>query len=166
MTFSSEVREKVTRLSLGLMLAGTISLSLAACDSNSAPTPTAPAAATVPAAAQAPAGDAAGSGTGSGSSSSAAAQEVKADLNEWSVQLDKSDLSAGKYTFVTTNDGKFNHNLKVVDSSGSEIAGTPNFTNADGAKSFQVDLKPGTYTFLCDIPGHPEKGMKTDVTVK
>jgi plastocyanin len=30
----------------------------------------------------------------------------------------------------------------------------------------KVDLKPGAYTFYCDIPGHREGGMEGKITVK
>jgi plastocyanin len=41
-----------------------------------------------------------------------------------------------------------------------EVAGD---TKTDAKK---VDLKPGTYTFYCDILGHREQGMEGTITVK
>jgi uncharacterized cupredoxin-like copper-binding protein len=35
-----------------------------------------------------------------------------------------------------------------------------------GTSSFKVTLKPGTYTFLCEVPGHAAAGMKGTLTVK
>ena len=40
---------------------------------------------------------------------------------------------------------------------------------ADGggdAQSKKIDLKPGKYTFYCDIPGHRAAGMEGTLTVK
>jgi len=37
---------------------------------------------------------------------------------------------------------------------------------ATRSSSATVTLKPGTYTILCDIPGHEEAGMKTTLTVR
>jgi plastocyanin len=40
---------------------------------------------------------------------------------------------------------------------------------ADGggaAESKKIDLKPGKYTFYCDIPGHRAAGMQGTLTVK
>lgn len=45
----------------------------------------------------------------------------------------------------------------------------PNFKlEASSGKSdeLKVDLKPGTYTFYCDIPGHREAGMEGTLTVQ
>jgi len=35
-----------------------------------------------------------------------------------------------------------------------------------GVSKFQANLKPGKYTFLCDVPGHAAAGMKGTLTVK
>jgi plastocyanin len=35
-----------------------------------------------------------------------------------------------------------------------------------GTSSFKADLKPGTYTYLCEVPGHFAAGMKGTLTVK
>ena len=35
-----------------------------------------------------------------------------------------------------------------------------------GAQSKKIDLKPGKYTFYCNIPGHRAAGMQGTLTVK
>jgi uncharacterized cupredoxin-like copper-binding protein len=37
---------------------------------------------------------------------------------------------------------------------------------AKGSTSFPVHLKPGTYTFFCQVPGHRPAGMFGTITVK
>ena len=37
---------------------------------------------------------------------------------------------------------------------------------ASGKTSVSADLAPGTYTFLCTVPGHAEAGMEGTLTVK
>ena len=38
--------------------------------------------------------------------------------------------------------------------------------SAKGKTSVSADLAPGTYTFLCTVPGHAEAGMEGTLTVK
>jgi plastocyanin len=100
-----------------------------------------------------------------GSSDAGASTEVNTALVEWAVNLSQSEVPAGKVKFNVTNAGQFGHNAVVLDSNG-ELGRTPNFTSAEGPQTFEVDLKPGEYTVICDIPGHPEQGMKTTLVVK
>jgi len=57
----------------------------------------------------------------------------------------------GDHTFVF--DGKF---------SGFQLE----VTGAGDHQSGKVDLKPGKYTFYCNIPGHRQQGMEGTITVK
>jgi uncharacterized cupredoxin-like copper-binding protein len=90
---------------------------------------------------------------------------VQAALVEWSIQLSRSEVPAGKVRFIVTNQGTMNHNLTVQDDSGV-IAKTPNFKPAQGPQTLEVDLKPGTYTLICSIPGHAKKGQIATLVVK
>jgi plastocyanin len=104
--------------------------------------------------------NAAGGGGGGGST-----LKVSADPSG-AFKFDTSSLSAkaGSDTFDFTNDSPIDHNFTIETSGGDEVAATPTF--AGGTKSVTADLKPGTYTFLCTIPGHAEGGMKGTLTVK
>jgi plastocyanin len=90
---------------------------------------------------------------------------VQATLVEWAIQLSRSEVPAGKVRFVVTNGGTMPHNLTVQDSSGV-IGNTPNFRPAQGPQTLEVDLKPGTYTLVCTLPGHAKKGQVTTLVVK
>jgi uncharacterized cupredoxin-like copper-binding protein len=56
--------------------------------------------------------------------------------------------------------------MVIQDSAGNQVGATPVFSKADGTKELVVDMKPGTYKLVCDVPGHTAQGMTTDVTVK
>jgi plastocyanin len=71
---------------------------------------------------------------------------------------------AGKDTVDFTNQSAVPHDVKIEDSSGKEIGGTE--IVSEGSESAVVDLKPGTYTFFCSVPGHREAGMEGTLVVK
>ena len=78
----------------------------------------------------------------------------------------KSELTAkaGSGTLEFENASSTGHNVEIEDASGEEVAETDTIT-ADTTTA-PVDLKPGTYTFYCNIPGHKEAGMEGTLTVK
>lgn len=71
--------------------------------------------------------------------------------------------SAGKVTIDFTNPASFGHNFTLADSSGKVLGATPTFSG--GTKSITVDLKAGTYTYYCSVPGHRQAGMQGTLTV-
>jgi plastocyanin len=169
MEMLNRLRGRVNYLALSALLLGVIALGLAACDSGSSGGSTS-------------GGTSSGGSTGStgsggvaqndltptaSTSSGGEAKKVEVDLKEWTVELvGNAELAAGAYNFTVANVGSTTHDLVIQDSTGAEVGRTPIFKKEDGDKFVQADLKPGTYKFLCDLPGHAEKGMKTDVTVK
>jgi len=69
---------------------------------------------------------------------------------------------AGKVTITMTNMSPLEHNVTVAQ--GSTVLGaTPTFQG--GAKTLTLNLKPGTYTFYCSVPGHRQGGMEGTLTV-
>ena len=82
------------------------------------------------------------------------------------LKYTKSTLSAtaGKVTIQFTNGAPLAHNLTIQQgTSGATIGATPTFQG--GSKTLTVDLKPGTYTFFCTVPGHRMAGMQGTLTV-
>jgi plastocyanin len=158
MEIVTRVRENVTRLAAMSMVAGLLAVSLVACGGDPAtPTPTAAPTAEPTATTAAPSGSTDGGGT---------AQEVKASLKEWAIVLPSTEVSAGKVKYTVTNDGQVVHDLVIYDASGNTVGSTPRFNKDQNPQTLEVDLKPGTYTYVCDLPGHAEQGMKATVTVK
>ena len=71
---------------------------------------------------------------------------------------------AGSDTIDFNNPASIGHDVVIEDQSGSEVASTDVIT--DSTTSTTADLKPGTYTFFCSVPGHREAGMEGTLTVK
>lgn len=69
----------------------------------------------------------------------------------------------GKVTIDFDNPAALEHNV-AIEQGGKEIATSE--TLAEGKTSVSADLAPGTYIFLCTVPGHAEAGMEGTLTVK
>jgi plastocyanin len=71
---------------------------------------------------------------------------------------------AGKVTIDFTNSATLAHNVTIASSSGTVLGATPTFQG--GTKSLTLNLKPGTYTFYCSVPGHRQAGMQGTLVVR
>jgi plastocyanin len=81
------------------------------------------------------------------------------------LAFDKTSLTSkpGKVTIDFNNPAALEHNV-AIEQEGEEIATSA--TLAEGKTSVSADLAPGTYTYLCTIPGHAEAGMEGTLVVK
>jgi plastocyanin len=68
----------------------------------------------------------------------------------------------GKVTIDFDNPATIEHNV-AIEKNGAEIATSPLI--ADSKTTVSADLAPGTYTFLCTVPGHAEAGMQGTLVV-
>ena len=116
--------------------------------------------------------------SGCGTQGSVALQEgvVTATLTEFTIQLDRPSIAAGKVTFRVKNAGKMEHELIVLKtdvaqdkipvdpankakvdetSSVGEVADVP----AGEIKSAVIELTPGKYVLICNKPGHYAAGQ-------
>jgi plastocyanin len=95
----------------------------------------------------------------------ASATTLKLAASSTALAFDKESLAAkaGKVTVDFDNPSPIPHNV-VIEENGEELAGFEPIT--EGEKSETADLKPGTYTFYCSVPGHREAGMEGTLTVK
>ena len=82
----------------------------------------------------------------------------------------KASATAGPVTITMGNMSGVSHNIAVEAGSGGATAtGTPVGASSfitKGSTSVTVALKPGTYTFFCQAPGHRAAGMWGTLTVK
>ncbi|HEY2888413.1 MAG TPA: sulfocyanin-like copper-binding protein [Candidatus Limnocylindrales bacterium] len=104
------------------------------------------------------------------------------DLSEWHVAA-ASTFKAGTVTFTIKNDGTIQHELLVFksdlapaaypqesgdiveDGPGVDLLSDGDNIDPSGSQQRTVQLTPGTYLFVCNIPGHFKAGMYTVVTV-
>lgn len=112
---------------------------------------------------QAKQGGAAGEESSGGGSSSTL--KFEADPKGALAYTSTSETAkAGKVTIEFKNPQSLTHDVAIENSSGEEVGATELI--ADGSDSTTVDLKPGTYTYFCTVPGHREAGMEGTLTVK
>jgi mono/diheme cytochrome c family protein len=76
----------------------------------------------------------------------------------------KAMAPPGPLEILSPNESPIQHNIAIEDAGGKVIEG--NVVGTGGTSTLQADLKPGTYEFLCTVPGHAEGGMKGELTVK
>jgi uncharacterized cupredoxin-like copper-binding protein len=179
--------------SAGLVVAAAFVLSACSSTPSSAPwtyepitAPGSPAAATSSASAAAASGEPVSAETSAPSAGpvSTGPTDMAIHLSEWSVGVATS-VAAGPVNLSITNIGKVPHELLVfksdlapaafpLDAKGNIIEDGPGITlvsdgdNIDPGKSQSrpVDLsQPGTYLFVCNVPGHFKAGMFTVVNV-
>jgi plastocyanin len=151
-----------------LLSAAALALGIAACGGGSSSTSSAAGASTSAATSSAASS---GTGTSAGTSSAAAAGGGSTNLAiaanpSGSLAYDKKTLSAkaGKVTITMANMSPVGHNITIQQGkSGSVLGATPTFQG--GTKSVSVNLKAGTYTFYCSVPGHRAGGMVGTLTV-
>ena len=114
-----------------------------------------------------PGGAAKGGGTkGPAASGGGSTLKLAADPSG-ALAYDTKSLSAkaGNVTIDFTNDAPISHDVSVEDSSGSEL-GTSDLISKSSTTLDLSNLKPGSYTFFCTVPGHREGGMEWTLTVK
>jgi plastocyanin len=108
-------------------------------------------------------GAAAGGGGGGGGGGGQTVRISADPTGQLKFNTTKLSAKAGSDTFAFTNEAPLAHDFTIESSSGSKVGATPVF--AGGTKSFTANLKPGTYKFLCTVPGHAAAGMKGTLTV-
>ncbi len=82
----------------------------------------------------------------------------------------KAIATPGAVTISMTNMSGVMHNVAIESGSGGASGSGPVLAHTEfqtkGTVSVTVNLKPGTYTFFCQAPGHRAAGMYGTLTVK
>jgi len=110
--------------------------------------------------------------------------KITGNVHEWGIDLSAHKATADDVTFAIANFGSIAHEFIVVKTD-YELGKIPVGANnrfdeeGDGVKAIDeikefpvnsaevltVNLEPGTYQLLCNIAGHYQNGMFTDLTV-
>jgi plastocyanin len=98
-----------------------------------------------------------------GAGSAGTTLHVEASPTALAFNTTELTAKAGKVTIDFKNPSATPHNV-VIEENGKELAGFEPI--AEGEESESADLKPGTYTFLCTVPGHAQAGMEGTLTVE
>jgi plastocyanin len=107
-----------------------------------------------------------GGATGGGPSGTAKANaqnvvDIPTDpTGQLAYKFKSATAKAGKVTVESKNDASVPHNIAIKGGpSGPVVQG-------GGTSKLTANLKPGSYTFYCAVPGHEQAGMKGTLTVK
>ena len=151
-----------------------LALGLAACGGSSGSSSGSSSSAAAPAGAYGGgAGAASSTSTAATTSSASAAAPVHAAATKLALAVapggalafDRTSLhaAAGRVSIAFTNGAPLGHNLTITGPGGSVVGATPTFQG--GTRALVANLKPGTYTFFCSVPGHRAAGMQGTLTV-
>lgn len=78
-------------------------------------------------------------------------------------QFKDATATAGQVKIESKNDQPVEHDIAIE---GNGVNDKGEVVQNGGTSQFTTDLKPGTYTFFCTVPGHREGGMEGKLTVK
>lgn len=117
--------------------------------------------------------------------SGGSALEIRMD--DYSFAPKDATATTGRVKITAPNDGKVVHELvllktnrdpgsfevsggevdeKALEESGAEIPGEIADVPPGKSKSMTVDLTPGKYAMICNLPGHYQRGMYGSLTAK
>jgi plastocyanin len=103
---------------------------------------------------------------GCGSSTSAQpAGSTRVTMTEYHFEPSTINATAGKVVFFLVNSGTQSHDLVIKNSSGTQLARSDLISAGDSFVFTVGSISAGTYTFVCDQPGHEAAGMKGTLTV-
>jgi uncharacterized cupredoxin-like copper-binding protein len=103
---------------------------------------------------------------GSGNAGAQPAGSTKVSMTEFKFTPSDISVPAGKVVLFLVNDGNgTSHDLVIQDSTGKTIAKSELVSAGDSVVLTVDNIAAGTYTILCDQPGHEASGMKGTLTV-
>jgi plastocyanin len=80
-----------------------------------------------------------------------------------SYKFASATAQPGKVTLDSKNDATIGHDIAIE---GNGVSAHGKVVQDGGTSTLTANLKPGTYTFFCSVPGHREGGMQGKLVVK
>jgi len=77
----------------------------------------------------------------------------------------KAEAKPGSVEVVMPNESSVQHNIALRDE-GGQVVQEGEVVGQGGTSMFTAMLQPGTFAYVCTVPGHEEGGMKGELTVK
>ena len=102
---------------------------------------------------------------GGGSGPDQPAGSIKVTMTEFAFDPAAINASSGKVVLYLVNAGSTGHDLVIRDRSGKKVAGSELVSSGDRFVFTIDNIAAGSYTIVCDQPGHEGSGMKGTLTV-
>lgn len=100
-------------------------------------------------------------GDGDEATNTGTGEGLRVTMTDFEFDPDPISVTGDEAQLLVVNDGQVVHNL-VIPELGK---GTPEVQAGDDFELDLTDQPPGTYRVICDIPGHLEAGMETEITI-
>lgn len=101
---------------------------------------------------------------GGGGGSAQPSGSIKVTMTEWAFSPSTLSVPSGKVVFYVVNGGTISHDMVIRDSTGSTVARSELVSAGDSFVLTVSSLPAGSYTFICDQPGHEANGMHGTLT--
>jgi azurin len=96
-----------------------------------------------------------GSSTPAGTAPAAADIVVRAqDGLRWNATEYTASAADGAVSLYAVNDSSLAHNLHILDADGNDVAPLIDLPSKGSNGTDELDLAPGEYRIICEIPGH------------
>lgn len=89
--------------------------------------------------------------------------QVEASPTALAFDTTELEAEAGEVTIDFKNPSAIPHDV-VIEQNGNDLAEVEQITESEASTT--ANLKPGTYTFFCSVPGHRQAGMEGTLVVK
>lgn len=81
-------------------------------------------------------------------------------------QVSSATASAGALVIESRNAASIPHDIAIQQGTNGRVLGVGATVSNGGVSRVSVNLRPGTYTFYCTLPGHRQAGMQGTLTVR